>query len=60
MRESNYKYICSKCKTPYTSLVPIKFCVCGALLVPQTPDPMGAIKDLFEKVNPFSVDMFRK
>lgn len=60
MITASIEYICPKCKIRYTSLVPLKFCVCGSLLVPRNPDPIGAIKDLFEKTNPFSVDMFRK
>jgi hypothetical protein len=59
MSEPNYKYKCSKCKTPYTSLVPLKFCVCGSLLVPLTPDPIEALKDLFGKNCPFPVEMFK-
>lgn len=60
MRELNYKYMCPRCKNSYSSSVPLRFCVCGSLLSQAYPDDVAALRDLFTKNNPFSVDMFKR
>lgn len=50
-----HKYICSKCKSVWTSMVPLEFCVCGEKITENFSDLLGNFDtDIFKKMN----DMF--